>query len=98
METQTYSFELDYDKVDFTVDTILKHLKKWQENLWGEKVSYIVTEEVMGILGLFKVSTKRLKILINWWRHAKILCNLFWIKFNPNKYKYQHDLFQLDLL
>jgi len=34
MATQehTYTFELDYDKVDYTVDTVLKKVTDWQKN------------------------------------------------------------------
>ncbi len=99
MATQehTYTFELDYDKVDYTVDTVLKKVTDWQKNFWGERVSYLISDEITWILWIFKIKSKKLKIYITGWRHAKVLCNMLWMKFNPNKYKYQKDLFQLDL-
>jgi len=93
-----YIFELDYDKVDFTVDTVMKQLDKWKENFGACKVSYIITDEVLWILGIFKARNKRLKIYLQGWRHAKILCGILWIKYDQNKYKYQKDLFHLDFL
>lgn len=95
---QTYHFELTYDNVDFTVEEVLLKVKSWRNKFWWDKVSYLISEEITWILGIFSIKNKKLTIYITWWRHSSILCNILWIEFHKDKIKYQKDLFKLNFL
>lgn len=99
METKktlpTYTFELDYDKSNYTVDKVMEQLHKWQNTSWLENVSYMIADKEFWVLKMFTIRSKELKIYITWQRHAGILAKKLWLKFNPDKYKYQKDLFDL---
>lgn len=92
-----YEIDLSFSsRDDAVIRKIFTNINRWKQEYWEEVCNYIYrNEKEFASFLWFSFYNKNLVMALSNERHARVICNILWIKMKEGKYHYVSDYFQL---